>query len=105
MLTAADRVFTRFIAAPPPPSPPPRGGGGEGWGLSGGGLRRRWSEGPDIGYHGRWLSLGRVQLLPRVLDHRDRLEFDIGEFAVQLLGAAEVDVLDDVAGIAIDHDR
>src|SRR5438094_7808628 len=50
-------------------------------------------------------SLHRVQFLPRVLDLRDRLELDIGELAVQHLGAADVDILDDVAGLGVDHDR
>src|SRR5215831_14981893 len=46
----------------------------------------------------------RVQLLPRVLDHRDRRDFDIGEFAVDLLGATNIDVLNNVTGCRIDLD-
>src|SRR5579863_6387050 len=51
-------------------------------------------------------SLDRVQLLPRVLLHRDRRELDVGELAVRLLlDPADVDVLDDVARLWVDHDR
>src|SRR5580658_3531957 len=50
-------------------------------------------------------SLGRVELLPRVLDLRNRLEFDIGQMVALLLDAADIDVLHDVARLRIDHDR
>src|SRR5438552_4826827 len=46
----------------------------------------------------------RVQLLPRILDHRYCRDFDIAELAVQLLDAADIDVLDDVASLGVDHD-
>jgi len=44
-------------------------------------------------------SFRRVQLLPRIFDHRDRRDFDIGKLAVQLLEAADIDVLNDVPGL------
>src|SRR6266446_9311271 len=47
----------------------------------------------------------RVQLFPRVLDHRDRRDLDIGELAVHLLGPTDIDVLHDIAGRRIDLDR
>src|SRR5262244_3076454 len=47
----------------------------------------------------------RVQLLPRVLDHRDRRDLDIGELSIHLLGATDIDVLHDVAGRRVDLDR
>src|SRR6266478_3781966 len=47
----------------------------------------------------------RVQLFPRILDHRDRRDFDIGRLAVRLLEAADIDVLNDVPGLGVDHDR
>src|SRR5205823_10142612 len=47
----------------------------------------------------------RVQLLPGVLDLRDRLELDIGKSAVHLLDPAQIDVLDNVARLRIDRDR
>src|SRR6185503_4382965 len=50
-------------------------------------------------------SLRRVQFLPRILDVRDRVEFDIGELAVPHLGLSDVDVLDDVARVGVDRDR
>src|SRR4030088_2316357 len=49
--------------------------------------------------------LGRVLLLPRILDVGDRVELHIDELAVLHLGLAHVDVLDDVAGRGIDRDR
>src|ERR1700733_7576317 len=50
-------------------------------------------------------SFGRVQFFPRILDHRDRRNLDIGQLAVDLLDLADVDVLDDVAGVGVDLDR
>src|SRR5215472_11835814 len=50
-------------------------------------------------------SLLLVDLFPRVLDHRHRLELDVGEPAVHLLGLAHVFVLHDVARVGVDHDR
>src|SRR5205814_7082874 len=47
----------------------------------------------------------RVQLLPRILDHRNRSDLDIRELAVQLLGTADIDVLDNTPGFGVDHDR
>src|SRR5712692_1739187 len=47
------------------------------------------------------LLFDRVEFLPRVLDHRDRRDLDVGELAVDLLGAADIDVLHDVAGCRI----
>src|SRR3954470_13583297 len=41
----------------------------------------------------------------RVLDVRDRGELDIVELAADLLDLADVDVLDDVAGLRVDRDR
>src|SRR5690348_15765828 len=38
----------------------------------------------------------RVELLPRVLDVRQLVELDVRQVAVDHLGAADVDVLDDV---------
>lgn len=32
----------------------------------------------------------RVQLFPRVLDHRDRLDLDIGELAIDLFNPANI---------------
>src|SRR6266852_28995 len=43
--------------------------------------------------------------LAGVLDGLEGLEFDIVEFAVDLLDLADVDVLHDVAGFRIDRDR
>src|ERR1700693_4997516 len=43
--------------------------------------------------------------LAGVLDRLKSLEFDVIEFAVDLLDLADMDVLDDVAGIRIDRDR
>src|SRR5262249_9211530 len=51
------------------------------------------------------LSLRRVELLPWVLHVGNRVELDVGELAVLHLGAPHVDILDDVAGIGVDHDR
>src|SRR5260370_41266182 len=54
----------------------------------------------------RWRPLFRwVQLVPRIFDHRDRRDFDIGKLAVRLLEAADIDVLNDVPGLGVDHDR
>src|SRR6266481_2091963 len=54
----------------------------------------------------RWRPLFRwVQLLPRIFDHRDRRDFDIGKLAVRLLEAADIDVLNDVPGLGVGHDR
>src|ERR1700730_4746602 len=50
-------------------------------------------------------SLCRVQLLPWILDHRDRRDLDIGKLTVLLLDAPDVDFLDDVARLRIDHYR
>src|SRR6266436_64122 len=54
---------------------------------------------------GRRHLLGRVELLPWILDHRDGRDLDIDEGVTLLLDAADVDVLDDVARLRIDHDR
>src|SRR3989304_1166674 len=51
------------------------------------------------------VALGRVIDLPRILDHRDGRDVDVDQLAVTLLHAADVDVLDDVALLRIDHDR
>src|SRR6266851_3734355 len=48
--------------------------------------------------------LGRVELLPRILDLVDGLELDIGEVIALLLDAADVDVLHHVARLRVDHD-
>src|SRR5947199_9541523 len=61
---------------------------------------RKVSTGP-----GTAASFRRVQLLPRVLNLRDRLELDIGKSAVHLLDPAQIDVLDNVARLGIDRDR
>src|SRR5260370_29939005 len=54
----------------------------------------------------RWRPLFRwVQLVPRIFDHRDRRDLDIGKLAVRLLEAADIDVLNDVPGLGVDHDR
>ena len=50
-------------------------------------------------------TLWRVQRFPRVLEHRNRLELDVGELAVRLLDAPQRYVLDDVARLRVDHDR
>src|SRR5215469_17086319 len=47
----------------------------------------------------------RIQLFPRVFDHRDCRDLDISELAFDLLGAPDIDILDDIAGLGIDHDR
>jgi hypothetical protein len=39
----------------------------------------------------------RVQLLPRVLDHRDRRDFDVGKDLTLFFDAPDIDVLHDVA--------
>src|SRR5215469_14841533 len=49
-------------------------------------------------------SLRRVELLPRVFDLRNRLEFDIGETVALLLDAADIDILHHVARLRIDDD-
>src|SRR6266853_4145955 len=46
-----------------------------------------------------------VQHLPRILDLRDRLEFDIGKVVALTLDPADIDVLDDVARLGVDLDR
>src|SRR5690348_9011186 len=46
-----------------------------------------------------------VHFLPRILDHREGFEFDVGELAVDLLDPADIDILNDVAGQRIDHER
>src|SRR6478609_242910 len=46
-----------------------------------------------------------IDLLPRVLHHWHRLELDVRDLAVNLLDAAHVLVLHDVARLRIDHDR
>src|ERR1039458_6193108 len=43
--------------------------------------------------------------LAGVLDGLESLEFDVVEFAVDLFDLADVDVLNDVAGLRIDRDR
>src|SRR3981081_4888186 len=41
----------------------------------------------------------------RILDGLEGRELDVVEFAVLLLDLADIDVLDDVAGVRIDRDR
>src|SRR6266436_9083443 len=54
----------------------------------------------------RWRPLFRwVQLLPRVFDHLDRRDLDIGKLAVRLLEATDIDVLNDVPALGVDRDR
>src|SRR5215217_1443311 len=55
---------------------------------------------------GGWTSArGLFRRLHRVLDGRDLVELDIVELAVgPALDPAQVDVLDDVAGLGIDRD-
>src|SRR5665213_2738559 len=48
--------------------------------------------------------LRRVHRFPRILDHGEGLELDIDELAAALLDAADIDVLDDFAGLRIDHE-
>src|SRR5215831_14873238 len=53
-----------------------------------------------------WAKLFRgVQLLPWVLDHRDRRDLDVGKLATHLLGSTDIDVLYDIAGRGVDFDR
>src|SRR5437868_3252449 len=51
----------------------------------------------------RWKLL-RIEDLPRILDLRDGLELDVGELAVDPLDLADIDVLDDVAGLGVNLD-
>ena len=46
----------------------------------------------------------RVQLGPGVLHHLESLELDIGELAVFLLDAADIDVLDDLTRLGVDRE-
>src|ERR1700730_8298333 len=46
-----------------------------------------------------------IQLFPRIFDHRDRRNFDIGKLAIRLFKAADIYVLNDVPGLGVDHDR
>src|SRR5258708_20043648 len=50
------------------------------------------------------ILLGRVELLPGILDLLDGLELDIGEVVALLLDAADVDVLHHLPRLRIDHD-
>src|ERR1700733_10589904 len=43
-----------------------------------------------------------IKLLPRILDLGDRIELDVGEMSVHLLGAANVDVLVQAGGPGCD---
>src|SRR5262245_43288633 len=51
------------------------------------------------------VALRRVVDLPLILDHLDLADVDIDELAVTLLDAADIDVLDHVPLVRIDHDR
>src|SRR6202167_5941389 len=53
----------------------------------------------------RLLGLRRVHLFPYILDVRESLELDIGQLAVPLLDAADIDVLDDIVGSGVDRER
>src|SRR6185312_4594005 len=55
-------------------------------------------------YRLRLFLLG-IEFFPRILDLRDGCEFDIREMAADALDTADIDVLDDVAGLRIDGDR
>src|SRR5580704_1085792 len=46
-----------------------------------------------------------LRRLDRILDVREGGKFDVVELAALLLDFADVDVLDDVAGVRIDRDR
>src|SRR6266571_2799862 len=66
--------------------------------------RRRATRGADPPPTGEGL-FRRVELLPRILHVGDRVDLDVGEPAGLHVGAADVDVLDDVARLRVDHDR
>src|SRR4029077_4284707 len=51
------------------------------------------------------VTLRRVVDLPGILDHLDLAAVDVDELAVSLLDAADIDVLDHVPLVRIDHDR
>src|ERR1700691_1675948 len=53
----------------------------------------------------RLLGLRRVHLFPYILDVRESLELDIGQLAVPLLDAADINVLDDIVGVGVDRER
>src|SRR5690348_1210737 len=55
-------------------------------------------------YRPRLFLLG-VELFPRILDLRNGCEFDIREVTADAFDAADIDILDDVAGLRIDRDR
>src|ERR1044072_3656740 len=54
---------------------------------------------------GRSASIRLHPRLDRILDVLDLVELDIDDLAVDLLNAADVDGLDDVARLRIDRDR
>src|ERR1700694_3540926 len=66
-----------------------------------------WSRPQVAGSSGLGLLLGEPSLLglSGILDGLKSLEFDVIEFAVDLLDLGDVDVLYDVAGFRIDRDR
>src|SRR5271167_3992530 len=49
----------------------------------------------------RW----RSPLLPGVLHVLDLVELGVDQLAIHALDLAEIDCLDDIAGIGVDHDR
>src|SRR6185503_12881346 len=51
------------------------------------------------------VALRRIIDLPRILDHRNRVDVDVHEPAVALLDAADVDVLHDVTLDRVDLGR
>src|SRR5260370_33611331 len=92
---------------PPPPTPPPQGGRESMLHPCAstqrprdqirGGLFRNMLGARDL--------LGRVLLLPRILDVRDRVELHICELAVLPFDFAHIDVLHDVAGCWVNRNR
>src|SRR3979409_2729976 len=60
---------------------------------------------PSTGKHPRSPPLSFLGGFDRILDGLEGRELDVVELAVLLLDLADIDVLDDVAGVRIDRDR
>src|SRR5712691_4601020 len=67
-------------------------------------LRKTWPK-DNPGSRAPSVALFLHPLLDRVLDVLDLADFDVGEAPADLLDAADVDRLDDVARLRIDRDR